>query len=129
MFSWERSTSKVSATEVLRSRVSSDEWCSGMSRPKTFDGPRAFTAKARQVLLSMPPERATTRPRRFSCLVKMVRIWVVIFWTSWSRSISKRFLEKGCLVIIDPFRFFTAEAPRALRVCLCIGCRFETGGA
>ena len=41
-----------------------EESCSGSSRPYTRSAPSAFTLKVADTELSMPPEIATTRPRR-----------------------------------------------------------------
>jgi hypothetical protein len=45
--------------------VSGEESRSGMWMPKTRSLPSALTASAAVTELSMPPDRATTMPRRF----------------------------------------------------------------
>ena len=62
------STPNASATLRLRSRVSSDESRSGMRTATTFSGPNALAQSPATVLLSMPPESATTAPRLRSLL-------------------------------------------------------------
>src|SRR5690606_21328793 len=47
--------------------LSEEESRSGISRPKTLSGPSARTARAAHTELSMPPDMATTKPRRRRC--------------------------------------------------------------
>ena len=47
--------------------LAEDESVSGSKRAKTRFGPMAFTDRAADTELSIPPETATTSPRRFRC--------------------------------------------------------------
>ena len=47
--------------------VSGEDSRSGMCSPKTRSLPRAATQSAATVLESIPPDSATTTPRRFEC--------------------------------------------------------------
>ena len=64
MSSTSESMPKASATWRLNRSVSSDDSCSGRCSPNTRSGPSARTHSPATTLESMPPERATTAPRR-----------------------------------------------------------------
>ena len=56
-----------SASSRLSMMVSDDDSRSGMCSPKTRSLPSAATQSAATVLESIPPDSATTTPRRFEC--------------------------------------------------------------
>jgi hypothetical protein len=55
------------ASDCDRRKLSGDESASGSMSPSTRCGPKARTQSAATTLLSMPPEMATTAPRRCNC--------------------------------------------------------------
>src|SRR5215213_5593540 len=66
--------------------VSCEESRSGMCRPWTWAGPSALTTSAATHDESMPPDSATTRPRRLSSWLTMRRISAQIRSASAARS-------------------------------------------
>ncbi len=56
-----------SASSRLSMTVSGEDSRSGMCSPNTRPCPRAATHSAATVLESIPPDSATTTPRRFDC--------------------------------------------------------------
>ena len=79
--------------------VSDDDSCSGMCSPKTRSLPSAATHRAATVLESIPPDSATTTPRRFDCVRYPVRL-AMIFAVSSSASIRRLAGPKGRVQVV-----------------------------
>src|SRR3989344_7919608 len=73
---------RCSASNRPREVLVEEESLSGSSRPNTFAGPNAWTDRAAQTELSIPPEMATTNPRRCRILPTTSRMREAIFSTS-----------------------------------------------
>ena len=79
--------------------VSGDDSRSGMCSPKTRSLPRAATQRAATVLESIPPDSATTTPRRLECARKEVRLAVILAVSS-SASIRRLAGPKGRVQVV-----------------------------
>src|SRR5262245_59731897 len=68
-----------------------------MCTPKTLLGPSALTARPATHELSMPPERATTSPRRLHSCATMRRISPAMRCASFSRSMTRTSRENAAI--------------------------------